>query len=133
MALNISKQYEAAADLERNVESAYAARIAGGKLKQEEVEYVSRLPLRYINDQRRLKGEMLNLIRTLCRTYDTDLFVGEISSHRKIIGPIIVKVKKLIFPVLRFFLKEYVRRQKEFNAATIAAILELAGREGRER
>ena len=76
-----------------------------------------------------LKGcssPVIDKFRVACGRWKVDLKPPQaISSHRPIIGPVIVFAKKMIYPILRNLLRDYTREQKEFNAATLAILAEL--------
>lgn len=61
----------------------------------------------------------LESLRRLCQLWEVDIRVSEITSHRKMIGPLIVRAKKILFPVVKFFLKDLIREQRDFNASVI--------------
>lgn len=44
---------------------------------------------------------------------------SSISSHRKIIGPLIVLLKRLTFPLVNFHMKDMVREMEEFASAVV--------------
>ena len=72
--------------------------------------------------------QRLDKLRRLCQLWDVDVRVNNISSHRKVIGPFIVIVKKILFPFLKVLLKDFIEQQREFNATTILLLSEISDR-----
>ena len=68
---------------------------------------------------------LIEKLRTLCKFWDVDPTVGQISSHRKYIGPLIVKAKMALFSVLRVLLKPSYEKQRNFNAQVIELLTEI--------
>ena len=92
---------------------------------EEQQRYIKLLDLKITNGELDLSDKALEKLRLMCQLWDVDIRNREISSHRKFIGPIIVGIKKAIFPIIRVFLKDFVRQQKDFNAATISLMGEI--------
>jgi len=67
----------------------------------------------------------LQKLRRLCQLWEVEVKVGEITSHRKVIGPIIVGFKRLLVPMMRILLKDTLRQQRDFNAAVILLLADL--------
>lgn len=67
----------------------------------------------------------LEALRRLCQIWDVDLKQPAITSHRKFIGPIIVAAKRIVFPILRTFMRDTLRQQRDFNAQAIALLMQL--------
>ena len=62
----------------------------------------------------------LNLhLRRLHSNWDVAASSGIISSHRKVIGPILVLIKKIGAKAVRFFGSAFLTRQTEYNAANV--------------
>lgn len=112
----------ASAAVEQSVEDALKA----GHYTRDEVAYVSKVQLSAVPARLSISDERLEKLRRLCQTWEADLTWQPITSHRRVIGPLIVAGKRAIFPVLRVLLKDYIRRQREFNAAAIALMAELS-------
>ena len=74
----------------------------------------------------KLSKKRLEKLRRLCQLWEVNLKPAEITSHRKVIGPLIVAVKKLVYPILKVLLKETIKQQRDFNAAAVALIADLA-------
>jgi len=64
-------------------------------------------------------SEMNLHLRKLHCTWDVAASGGGITSHRKILGPLLVLVKRIGFKVIRFFGSAFFTRQTEYNAANV--------------
>lgn len=58
-------------------------------------------------------------LRKLHRNWDVAASAAIITSHRKILGPLMVAVKKIGFRILRFVGSAFFTRQTEYNAAGV--------------
>ena len=92
------------------------------KDKNYQEEYLKELELSLTKSELDVSDEILERLRLCCQLWDVKINPEEIKSHRKFIGPIIIALKKLLFPILNAFFKNFIRQQKDFNAATIALI-----------
>ena len=101
-------------------------RMRGRAYTPDEAAYVAKVDLSAVKDPLSVSDRRLEKLRRLCQAWDIEIRPVNITSHRRIVGPLIVAAKKMIFPVLRLFLKDFIRRQKEFNAAAIALLAELS-------
>ena len=68
---------------------------------------------------------IIQKLRSLCSFWDIDPTAGSIHSHRKYLGPFIVKGKKALFSVLRVLLKPSFEKQRDFNAQVIELLAEM--------
>ncbi len=73
--------------------------------------------------------ERLELLRSLCHLYSAGIRAEKISSHRRIIGPVIVFVKKALFRVVSGLLGPSFRYQRDFNAGVIRLLGDLCNEE----
>src|SRR5438105_4858716 len=89
--------------LQDELSTAVSSRISGGEYKAADVEHIDSLPLRLLQKSADFDDQRLERLRALCKLWDIELKPGAITSHRAVIGPIIVGVKRLFFPVLRAF------------------------------
>ena len=87
-------------------------------------KYLQALTFELRLDPNSINESFLDKTRTACQLWDVDLRSQHITSHRKFVGPVIVYAKKLIAPVIKFFLKDFIRQQKDFNAAILALVIE---------
>ena len=122
-----------APELEQALELRVAEKIRSGSLAQTDMEFIERVSLRLGRSALRLRPERLDRIRRLCQLWDLELRPADISSHRKIIGPLIVGVKKLLLPILKALLGDTFKRQREFNAEAIQLLTELSGESTEEQ
>jgi hypothetical protein len=115
------------ADLEAIVSSRVKAKIAQGLFAERDVAYIASLHRPLSDKKLVLTSERLELIRKLCQLWEFDVVPPKVSSHRKIIGPCIVALKRCLFPIVRVLLKDSIKRQREFNATVIKLLTNLSG------
>lgn len=116
-----------APELEGRVASRVEAHLAAGRYTAENIRYVSSLERPATPGALAVSAEALERLRRLCQVWEVDFKPARtITSHRPVIGPLIVAAKRLAFPVMRFFMRETLRQQREFNVAVIEAVTELA-------
>lgn len=123
---------EASASTSSLVATRVQERIAKGDYSEDDAHYVSEVSLRLTKGELDVSDTTLEKLRALCQLWDLELEPAQISSHRKFIGPIIVIVKRLLFPILQVLLKETISRQRAFNAAAISILFDLANETGRD-
>lgn len=68
----------------------------------------------------------LDKLRRLCQLWDLELKPAAISSHRPVIGPLIVALKRALARVVGVIMREPLAHQRDFNAVTISLLAELA-------
>lgn len=107
-------------------EAAAAKRLETGDYSIDNVKYVEKVRLDIVDGSLNVSDERLEKLRALCQLWNVDIVNREISSHRPVIGKFIVAGKRLIFPILRAFLKDFVRQQRAFNARAVSLIAEIA-------
>lgn len=113
----------AAPEMARLVEERAAQRIASGDYTRENVRYVGELQRPAAPGKLDVSAESLAYLRRLCQLWEVDLRPARsITSHRKIIGPVIVAFKRMAFPIVRFFMRETLKQQRDFNAAVVEAV-----------
>jgi len=112
-------------ELARTLEQRVEQRIAGGRYTRDDAQYIAKMHLRLCSGLLDVSDETLEKLRRLCQLWDVDVRIRRISSHRRVIGPVIVAAKRLLYPMLRVLLKDFIRQQRSFNAAAIAAIADL--------
>jgi len=113
--------------LEKRVADAVAARVAAGDYAAKDTRSVGELHRLGGEGRAALSPEALHHVRRLCQLWEVDLKpASKISSHRPIIGPVIVAAKRLAFPVVRFFMRETLKKQRDFNAAVLEAFAHLS-------
>ena len=104
------------------------SRIAAGEYSAADVSYISKMNLHLTSGSLDVSDKTLEKLRRLCQLWDVSLKNREITSHRKVIGPVIVGVKKMLFPILQVLLKDFIRQQRAFNAAAVDAIADAANK-----
>ena len=92
---------------------------AEGKMPGDERARVSALSMALAKGSFVASPERLELLRGLCQIYSAGIRAEKISSHRKVIGPVIVFVKKLLFRVISNLLGPSFSFQRDFNAGVI--------------
>jgi hypothetical protein len=97
----------AAAD---KVRARLAERFARGVLDQDEIERISKLELRTFASD----GVASEIFRRCCLTWEIDR-VPPISSHRPVIGVLLVAVKRVLGRLLRYQTEVQLSRQRDFN------------------
>jgi hypothetical protein len=112
--------------LASEITAAVSDKIARGTYSAGEVVGIAGHRLRSLDPRARLSEARLEQVRTLCRLWEVDLRATAITSHRPLIGPCIVAAKKLLVPFIRLVLGNTLRQQREFNAATLALLIDLA-------
>jgi hypothetical protein len=118
-------------DIEDRVDARVQALIAEGHFTEENIRFIKALTLPAASGGLAVSDELLERLRRAAQIWDVSLKQRPITSHRKFIGPVIVGVKKLIFPVISFFLADTLRQQRDFNAAVLRCLVELARKDGR--
>lgn len=108
------------------IDAAVQRRIASGEFSAQDVKNISERELALIPKDLAVPPHLLEKLRRLCQLWEVDIRDANITSHRKVIGPFIVAAKKMIYPLIRFALKDLIREQRDFNAEVISTIAELA-------
>lgn len=75
----------------------------------------------------------LELLRRLCQIYSVDIKEREISSHRRMVGPLIVGVKKIVFKLVKVLLGPTFKHQRDFNAVTVSLLIDLCNERSRDK
>lgn len=112
--------------LEEAVNNAVRSKISSGEFAEKDVNYVASLERPLLPGELAVSAGRLEKLRRLCQLWDVDLKVTEISSHRPVIGPVIVAFKKMLVPLLRALFKDMIRQQRDFNAAAIKLLADLS-------
>lgn len=113
------------AELGTEVRQRVASKISQGRFRSEDVDYIARIDRRLVEGTLNIDAVRLEKLRRLCQLWEVELKIGEITSHRKLVGPLIVACKKLLLPMLRMLFKDTLRQQRDFNAAAISLLTEL--------
>lgn len=124
-----SSSTTSAESLAKDVATLRAKRIEQGTYTASEEEGVCRAQPLLTEQPLSLSPELQERLRLLCQLWEVDIVQTKITSHRAFIGPVIVAIKKALYPLLKFLLKDMVRQQRDFNAATIRYLAELSNKE----
>lgn len=117
---------ESNTELEAKLAALVANKIATKEYEQRDLEYIDMLKRPLIDGSLITSTQRLEKLRTLCQLWDVDIKAVKITSHRPVIGPIIVAFKKALQPIIKILLKDFIRQQKDFNAATISLLADLS-------
>jgi len=107
------------------LQSEVEAKISSGKYTARDVSYLKTLNRPVLSEKLNVSEERLEKLRALCQAWDIEIRASSISSHRPIIGPLIVLVKKTLQPLLKILLRDTINQQRNFNAAVITAVVDL--------
>lgn len=105
------------------------SRMAEKGYTEKDIEYIRKYKQELIETDLLVEDKDLERLRSLCKLWDVELKSAEITSHRPIIGQFIVAMKKLVFPVLKVFLKDSFKQQRDFNAQAISMMAEILNRQ----
>ncbi len=98
-----------------------------GVYTDEEIQRITELK-QNLSPKKNERYSELNLhLRKLHVNWDVAASSAIIRSHRKIVGPVLVTMKRAGFKLLRFFGSAFFTRQTEYNAANVrfnAVVLE---------
>lgn len=119
-----------APDLEKEVAKGVQSLVEQGEFSPENIHFVKNFILPASSGSLLTSDELLERLRRAAQIWDVSLKPKEITSHRKFLGPIIVSLKRLIYPVLSFFLADTLRQQRDFNAAVLRCLVELSHERG---
>lgn len=117
----------------QTIDASVAGRIKAGAFSEQDVKNIQNRILELIPKDLDLPPNQLEKLRRLCQLWEVDIRSAQISSHRKVIGPAIVAFKKMLFPLIRFVLKDFIREQRDFNAQVISFVAELANESQRKK
>ena len=109
------------------VRARVADRMARGIFDPAEVERVSAARLHTFDGDETAS----EIFRRCCVTWEIDRAVP-ITSHRAVIGPVLVAVKRAVRRALRFQTEAQLSRQRDFNWNLLLVLRELLERERRE-
>lgn len=130
---NIEPIVGSRSQLQDTLRERFARRVEAGELTPAEMQYVTDVDVSVNKRGLQVTDKQLEKLRLACQLFDVDLKSRDITSHRKVIGPIIVGVKKFCFPMLRVFMKDFLHQQRCFNAAVIDVLAELSSKNESEK
>ncbi|MDY0298053.1 MAG: hypothetical protein RB296_12120 [Acidobacteriota bacterium] len=122
--MNVEKTLAEIHDVKRDVMIWYRSAAGMTELAGETVDKQYPLDLWEMSD-RELDAWMGDQLTILNDVIDPRPIASEITSHRRFLGPIIVKVKRLIMKALNLYTHSILERQRRFNGESVA--LQLAG------
>jgi hypothetical protein len=107
--------------------SSFARRkLAEDKFTDQDLDYIAKLDLGVVDGRLEVRAERLEQLRRLCRLCEVDFRAAPITSHRPVIGHLIVAAKRAVIPLIRALLREPMRQQRDFNAAAICLLAEIS-------
>lgn len=114
--------------LAEKIERRVAEKIAKGHFSPEFIRAVATMQPGMPHGGLAVSEEDLEGLRSLCSLYEVELRPTKITSHRRLVGPIIVGAKRLIYPILRAFLGDTLRQQRDFNAQVVTMLMDICRR-----
>jgi hypothetical protein len=123
-----------ATNLNAELEKELEARLKrAGDYDRREISAIEQLDRRLFPKDFKLSTEQTNSFRALCKLSQVELKPARaITSHRKVIGPLIVLLKRLSWPIFKVHLKDTVDGLQEFCAWSVYQqaqnVTELCGR-----
>lgn len=99
--------------------------VSDGVMPPNEPDRVAQLSTTIAKGAFVVSPERLELLRGLCHLYSAGIRAEKITSHRPVIGPAIVFVKKAFFRVLSALLGPSFQFQRDFNAGVIRLLGDL--------
>lgn len=122
----INRAGEPATQLCQLLASRVEGHINAGHYSVDTIKYFQEVSFSPVADDLTVTEKRLEQLRKLCQLWDLKIRPAEITSHRRFIGPLIVAVKRLIYPILSAFLKDTLHQQRSFNAGVIGLLAELS-------
>lgn len=98
---------------------------AAGKFSVEDQLHIQELSFSVTGDHFATTPERVECLRRLCHIYSADIRPQPPTSHRPVVGPLIVLAKKMIQPIVRAVFGPALRNQREFNAGVISLLTDL--------
>jgi hypothetical protein len=117
---------EVGREAEETVRARLADRYARGVIDRDEVARVAALRLHTFEGNEAAS----EVFRRCCVTWQVDR-EAPITSHRPVVGPLFVTVKRLVRRLLRFQTEAQLSRQRDFNWNLLLVLRELLERERR--
>lgn len=94
------------------------------RYNQKEIKEVAALSHRLVPRGLTVDERTAERLRALARLSQTELRAPiAIRSHRRFIGPLIVSIKRALWPLLHALLKDFVDAQREFNSLLLEEYL----------
>jgi hypothetical protein len=118
------------AQLQRDLSECVATLATQGAMPPNECERVAAIKIGIADGAFVASPKRLELLRGLCQIYSAGIRSEKITSHRPVVGPLIVFVKRALFPVVSTLLGPSFRFQREFNAGVIRLLGDLCNEAG---
>lgn len=115
-----------ATNFDKQIEDLVKEQINRGAYNPKDIEYISNLKKPIIQDSANINQARLETLRRLCQLWCVDIKISDFSSHRKFIGPIIINLKKITYPIFRLILKDFIKQQRDFNSEVILLLADLS-------
>jgi hypothetical protein len=119
---------------EEQLAAALSERVASwresGLLSDEERRSIEQLSYSLTGDGFATSPERMELLRQLCQVFSRDVRPQAPTSHRKVIGPLIVLAKRILYPLVNAVLGPTFQQQREFNALSLTLLTDLANEAG---
>jgi hypothetical protein len=112
-------------NLEQSLSKAVRSWVESGAMPPNEPDRVGRVSTAIAPQSFTTSPERLEMLRSLCQIYSAGIKAAKITSHRPVIGPVIVFVKKILFRSVAALLGPSFERQREFNAGVIRLLGDL--------
>lgn len=112
--------------LEGEVARRVTAKVEAGEYNTEDIRYVSKLARPLVANQVSLSDERLEMLRRVCQLWDINFRATDITSHRPVIGPVIVAIKRALMPILKILMRDVINQQRDFNAAAVILLAEIS-------
>jgi hypothetical protein len=98
---------------------------SSGKFSEGDQATIQRLSFSVTREGFKTTPERMEMLRRLCQLYSADVRPQPPTSHRRIIGPVIVLAKRILQPVVQGLLGQFLKNQSDFNATTISLLTDL--------
>jgi hypothetical protein len=98
---------------------------SSGKFSEGEQAAIQRLSFSVTREGFKTTPERMEMLRRLCQLYSADVRPLPPTSHRRIVGPVIVLAKRILQPVVQGLLGQFLKNQSDFNATTISLLTDL--------
>lgn len=115
-----------APDVAKRIQNAVRNDISAGVMPADEEARVAAFSTSLSHGTFSASPERINLLRSLCQLYGRGVQAQTIKSHRRVIGPFIVAVKKIMQRLLLALLGPSFAFQREFNAHVIRLLADLS-------
>lgn len=112
-------------ELGSSIKSRLADTVTEGVMPKDEVERVANLSTSISSGSFVVSPKRLELLRGLCHLYSAGIRAEKITSHRRVLGPVIVAFKQALFRVLSVLLGPSFQFQRDFNAGVIRLLSDL--------